>query len=346
MSGAPGQDLAVGPFEGAPGEWDAFVAAQGGTFCHLWGWHAIMRDEMGHRPMYRAARSRAGELVGVNPLVEVRSRLFGHYLLSMPFLNDGGPIGTPAARDALAADAQSLARSAGVDLLELRVREPVGGDLTRSDRKITVVRELPDTSEALWKALGSKLRSQVKRPQKEGMEFRVGASEAEPFYEVFTRNMRDLGTPVLPFRFFDALRRELPSQVVFSTVRHQGRPVAGGCGFVFGREYEMTWASSLREVNALAPNMLLYWGCMEAMVQRGVPVFNFGRCTPGGGTHRFKRQWGGTDVPLPWAQWSPTGVVATPSPDKPLFRIATAVWSRLPLALTNRLGPFLSVRIP
>jgi hypothetical protein len=77
-----------------------------------------------------------------------------------------------------------------------------------------------------------------------------------------------------------------------------------------------------------------------------VKRFDFGRCTPGGGTHRFKLQWGGKDVPLPWAQWSPRGMAATPSPDRPLFRLATAVWSRLPLGVANRLGPFLAVRLP
>jgi FemAB-related protein (PEP-CTERM system-associated) len=304
-----------------------------------------MTEAMGHRTRYRAAWDEQGELVGVNPLVEVRSRIFGRFLLSMPFLNSGGPIGTDDARRALAADATTLAREADVDLLELRVRERVD-ELAVSERKITVVRELPAAATALWEALGSKVRSQVKRPQKEGMEFRAGPAEMPGFYEVFTRNMRDLGTPVLPLRFFEAIQRHLAEHVVFTTVTHQGRPVAGGCGFVLDDEYEMTWASSLRELNRLAPNMLLYWGCMEEMVRRGVKRFDFGRCTPGGGTHRFKLQWGGKDVPLPWAQWSPRGVAATPSPDRPLFRLATAVWSRLPLGVANRLGPFLAVRLP
>jgi FemAB-related protein (PEP-CTERM system-associated) len=264
----------------------------------------------------------------------------------MPFLNAGGPLGSPSARSALAEDARALARAARVDLLELRVREPLDSGLTVSDRKITVVRELPPTAAALWDALGSKVRSQVKRPQKEGMEVRVGPDELSGFYGVFARNMRDLGTPVLPLGFFDAARRQLENEIVFTTVRHEGRVVAGGCGFVLGGAYEMTWASSLRELNRLAPNMLLYWGCMEEMVRRGVSTFDFGRCTPGGGTHRFKLQWGGRDVLLPWAQWSASGVAATPSPDRPIFRLATAVWSRLPLMVTNRLGPYLAARIP
>lgn len=338
--------LEAAAFAGASADWDRFVAERGGSFCHLWGWRAVMTEAMGHRCHYRAVLAEDGRLAGVNPLVEVRTGLFGSYLLSMPFLNAGGPLGDPEARRLLAEDARRLAQEARVGLLELRVREPLDAGLVVSDRKITVVRELPETSEALAKAIGSKVRSQVKRPQKEGMEVRVGADQLDAFYDVFARNMRDLGTPVLPLGFFHAIAEHLREQVVFTTVVHQGRAVAAGCGFVFGGEYEMTWASSLREVNRLAPNMLLYWGCMEEMVRRGIRRFDFGRCTPGGGTHRFKLQWGGQDVPLPWAQWSSAGVATTPNPQRPLFRLATAVWSRLPLAVANRLGPPLGRRLP
>ena len=61
--------------------------------------------------------------------------------------------------------------------------------------------------------------------------------------------------------------------------------------------------------------MLLYWAFMERAVREGLRIFNFGRCTPGAGTHRFKRQWGSRDEPLWWYQHGPGGAAATPSPD-------------------------------
>ena len=111
-------------------------------------------------------------------------------------------------------------------------------------------------------------------------------------------------------------------------------------------EIEVTWASSLRAYNKSSPNMLLYSQLMEEAIERGIRVFNFGRCTAGGPTHRFKQQWGGHDVPLPWPSWSRDGTIGTPSPDRPAFRLATAAWSRLPLAIANRLGPVLARHIP
>ena len=92
--------------------------------------------------------------------------------------------------------------------------------------------------------------------------------------------------------------------------------------------------------------MLLYWSLMEESIRRRLKTFNFGRCTPGGGTHRFKLQWGGRDEPLPWSVWSPGGAVATPSPESRKYRAAIAAWQRLPLPVANLVGPLLSRSIP
>lgn len=346
--------------------WDRFVAgAEGGSFCHLSGWREVLGEELGAEPLFRVAVDGDGGWQGVLPLFRVRSRIFGHYLVSVPYLNYGGPLGTAVACRELASWAVAEARRTNADLLELRCRPvPVAEaesaaaeepratesptiELRTNQRKITVILELPERAETLWqKGFPSKLRSQIRRPQKEGMRVEFGAEQVGAFYEVFSRNMRDLGTPVLPRRFFEGVAGVFAGEAVFGVVYHGDDPVAGGCGFLWGGEFEMTWASSLREYNSKAPNMLLYWSFMEMAIGAGARIFNFGRCTPGSGTHRFKRQWGGADLELPWLLWSARGVAATPSPERPVFRAATAVWRKLPLGVANLAGPVLARRIP
>src|SRR6267143_3671093 len=292
------------PLDGNTDSWDEFVArTEGSSFCHLAGWREILSDVLGAECLYRVVTDGAGEWQGILPLVRVKSWLFGHYLVSLPFLNDGGPLGSAAARRLLVEEAVGEARRSRVDLLELRTRDPAGLDLAVSSRKITVLRPLPATPEALLASFPSKLRSQIRRPLKDGLTVRFGLDQREAFYDVFARTMRDLGTPVLPRALFERLAVAFPELVVFGVVYRGDRPLAGGCGFVWREEFEMTWAGALRESRALAANMLLYWAFMEHMIARGVRVFNFGRCTPGGGTHQFKRQWGGVDLPLSWHQY-------------------------------------------
>ncbi len=328
-----------------PDALDAFVARQADwTAFHLSPWRRVIERAFGH-PCEVLEAKLDGETVGVLPLVTVKSRLFGHFLVSMPFGSYGGALGSADAVVALADHAAGLAESRSADLLEMRGRRLVEAGLDVSTRKITVLLDLPDDAEVLWNGLKAKLRSQVRRPRKEGYEVRFGASEIGPFWEVFARHMRDLGTPALSRRFFEILAEELGDAVTFACVYDGDLPIAGGCTIEWGDEVEITWASSLRSYSRTAPNMLLYWSFIERAIDSGKRVFNFGRCTPDGGTHRFKKQWGGRDEQLYWLQRQGKRA-KTPSPDDDGFGLAIRVWQKLPLAVTNVLGPRIVKNIP
>jgi len=336
-------------YEGTPAEWDAFVrGAAGWTHFHLWGWRDVIERTHRHECPYLAARGPNAVLEGVLPLVRVRSRLFGHFLVSMPFLNYGGPLGGAEAVRALAAEAVAIAERDRAKLLELRSLEPLPLDLPVSHRKITVVLDVPPGGpEALFEGFKAKLRSQIRRPEKEGVSVRFGREQIGPFYTVFSRHMRDLGTPTQPRRFFDVIADEFGGDAWFGCAYLGEVPIACGAGFRWGGEFEMTWASALVAYNRLSPNMALYWAFLERAAREGVTRFNFGRCTPGSGTHRFKQQWGARDVPLHWYQHATGGrEVHTPSPDDGAYSWGPRLWKRLPVALATALGPPIVRGIP
>lgn len=341
-------DLQVVPFQGTGSAWDRAVdLSSESTFCHLIGWRHIIANELGHQVFNWVAIDKEGGIRGLLPLARVRSRLFGDYLISMPFVSYGGPVGSVGAKVVLVEKARDEAGRLGVDLLELRARKALPGGLTTSTRKLTVLKNLPDSGEELWEfGIRAKLRSQIRRPMKEGLEARFGSDLLEPFYDVFSRTMRDLGTPVLPKRFFRAIAEHFPSQVVFSVVMRDETPMAAGCGFAWHDEFEITWAGALREFSKVAPNMLLYWSLMEEAIRRGARTFNFGRCSADSSTHRFKQQWGTQDHPLPWGQWSRRGVAKTPGPEDAKFRAGPAIWRHLPLGVTRAIGPLISRSLP
>ena len=339
----------VAPFEGPPAEWDAVVRSfPGWTHFHLWGWKPVIERVHRHECLYLAARGPNGALEGVLPLVRVKSPLFGHYLVSMPFLNYGGPLGSEEAVRALASEAVSVAERDGVKLLELRSREPLPLDLPVSHRKITVMLDLPAGGpEALFQSFRAKLRSQVRRPEKEGVSVRMGPDQVGPFFAVFSRHMRDLGTPTQPRQLFQAIADEFGDNAWFGCAYLGEVPIACGAGLKWGGEFEMTWASALVAYQRMAPNMALYWAFMERAAREGLALFNFGRCTPGSGTHRFKQQWGGRDVPLHWYRHAPGGrEVHTPSPDEGAYSWGPRLWRRLPLGVATALGPRIVRGIP
>lgn len=338
--------IKVERFEGNGAEWDAFARNQPGfTHFHLARWREVMQEVFGHECLYLAARDGA-ELQGILPLVRVKSRLFGHYLVSMPFLNYGGPLGSEAAIRALVSHASDIAKKDTVKLLELRSRVPLPVDLPVSHRKITVILDLKATSDLTFKAFDSKLRSQIRRPQKEGVIVKFGADQVEPFFRVFATHMRDLGTPAQPLRLFQSIARTFPDDAWFICAYLRDEPVACGCGFTFGNEFEMTWASSLRKHNRESPNMMVYWSAMERAIGLGLTQFNFGRCTPGSGTHKFKRQWGGRDEDLWWYGLSRDAAATTPSPNDGAFSWGPRLWRHLPEKVATALGPSIVRYIP
>jgi FemAB-related protein (PEP-CTERM system-associated) len=340
--------LVCGAYSGTPANWDGFVrGVPGWTHFHLHGWKGVMERALGQACWYLAATDHDGQLRGVLPLVEVRSALFGHFLVSMPFVKYGGPLGSDEAVRLLVSHAAGLADARRADLLELRNRGPLAVTLPVSHRKITVLLDLPaNDPESLWKSFDSKLRAQIRRPSKDGVAVRFGLDQIDPFYAVFSRHMRDLGTPTQGRPLFETLAATFPEDVWFACAYYRGRPVAAGCGFRWDREFEMTWASSLQGFSRLAPNMLLYWDTIRHCIASGVEVFNFGRCTPDSGTHRFKRQWGSRDSQLHWYQHRAGAVKATPSPTDGRYQWGTRLWKILPLAIATRLGPRIVRLIP
>lgn len=339
--------MQVAPFAGDAREWDEFVRrAPGWTHFHLHGWRAVIERVFGHECIYLAARDADGALAGVLPLVRVRSIVFGHYLVSMPFVNYGGALGNAAAVCALVDAAAAIARDSGVRLLELRSRVPLDVPLPVSHRKVASLLDLPASGAALFQSLPSKLRSQIRRPMKEGVEVRFGADQVEPFFRVFARHMRDLGTPTQPLSLFATIADCFPGDAWFACAYWRGRPVAAGAGFAWDREVEITWASALPEYKTFAPNMLLYWRILEWAADTGMATFNFGRSSPGSGPHRFKQQWGARDEPLWWYALARSARAATPSPTDGGYAWGPRLWRRLPAWVATALGPRIVRYIP
>lgn len=330
-----------------PEEWDAFVESHPrSTLYHSWRWSEFAGRAFGFEVVRRVERSPEGRLTGVLPLVLQSSPLFGRRLVSLPFFNYGGPLGeSPAVEEALIMQSVNAARERRAAVLELRDTMPRPAHRTRTD-KVTLELALPDSPSALGKALGSKLRSQIRRADRESPEVARGGVElVDEFYPVFAATMRDLGTPVYPKRFFAEMLRELAADCTVVVVRLRGRPAAGALLTHRRDRTEIPWAASLRELRATSVNMRLYWECLTHAIERGARVFDFGRSTVDAGTYRFKLQWGAVPRPLYWIY--PLEPADLPAGGRNrLAERAQAAWSRLPRPVANALGPLISPGLP
>jgi len=330
--------------------WDRYVLSHAmASGYQLMGWRRVVEKAFGHRTFYLMVRDEHGQVRGVLPLVFVSSRLFGRFLVSMPFVNYGGVLTDDFdAQRALLEAAASRAIHLGATHIELRHERLLYLDWASKQHKVSMRLDLPREPEALWNRFPSKLRSQIRRALKEHLTVRIeGIEILDDFYRVFARNMRDLGTPVYGRSFFEAILEEFPKDARVCAVYLGQQPVAAGFLYGFKNTLEIPWASSDRRYNRLSANMLLYSAALEYACREGFATFDFGRSTPGGGTYRFKEQWGAHPVPLYWYHWSCVGrPVPDVSPENSKYELAVKMWKKLPLPLTRLIGPSIVRKIP
>lgn len=330
-------------------ETEAYVAGHPlATAYHRRAWMRVIERAFGHRTQYFAAEV-AGRVVGVLPLVLFRSPLFGRFAVSVPFVNYGGILAdTPDAERALLDRAIAATAEAGGSHLELRHSRQLFTDLTPKRHKVAMELALETTADAQWAALDRKLRNQVRKAEKSQLEVCDGGQELlAAFYQVFARNMRDLGTPVYGIEFFREVLTAFPDHSRVVIVSHQGRPVAASFLHWHGSTVEVPWASALREFNPLCANVFLYWQMLRFAIARGFRTFDFGRSSPGAGTFLFKKQWGAVPRELVWEYWTAAGrAVPDLNPNNPRFGVAIRLWQRLPVKVATTLGPFIVRNIP
>jgi FemAB-related protein (PEP-CTERM system-associated) len=307
----------------------------------------------GHEAYFIEARADTGTLAGILPVVLQKSRVFGHFLTSMPCFNYGGALADePHVAQALMEHARVLAQKLRCRYVEFRDTRPQPGEWRVRTDKASLVLALPEDIGTLSKRLGSKLRSQIKRAERESPSVRCGGKELlDDFYSVFCRNMRDLGTPVYPRRFLAAILERFPDECLLVLVDRAGVPAAGGFLIMANGRAEIPWAACREDAKPAGFNMRLYWEVLSAAIGRGCREFDFGRSSIDSGTYRFKRQWGAEPVQLYWHRWEQQGAVEPDRPREPaaqgrVMRYATAVWKRLPLGMANTLGPLVSPSLP
>lgn len=331
------------------GLWDDYVRSHPeATIYHRYAWRAFFADYFGKQTVYLLADDDSGAVVGVLPLVRLKSLLFGDYCVSLPFVNYGGVIAdSAAAANALVEEACRTGEDLGVSHIEFRHQQPDVDLPVRSD-KVAMLLQLPESPEALGKNIGSKRRSQVRRPLRENPQMSIGGMELlDDFYTVFATNMRDLGTPVYAKSMFAYLLKHFPDSAEIVSIRVHDRCAAAAFLLRNGERMEIPWASTSREFNGISINMLLYWEVLSHAINTGIKSFDFGRSTVDSGTFRFKKQWGAEPQPLYWHYWLKSGVeMPQLNPDNPKFERAIQLWQRLPLWFANAVGPHIVRHLP
>ncbi len=343
------ENIAIKPLTSEHAAWNQYVANNpAASIYHQTKWQTLINQCFGHESHYLFAKDPDDHIIGVLPMIRLKSRIFGDFLISMPYFNYGGVIGdSPEIEQKLIESANDMGASLPVEHIEYRDDIARTGLAARTD-KVNMILTLPSNESELWKNIGSKLRAQIKRPQRENPRVCIGKEELiDDFYTVFAHNMRDLGTPVYGKYFFTSILQSFPDQSHIIIIYLKDQPISAG--FLLGDKgtLEIPWASTVRKVNHLSMNMLLYWEILKFAINNNYQYFDFGRSSKDAGTYRFKQQWGAKPKPSYWHYWlADGGELPNLNPKNPKYALVISIWKKLPIFITKWLGPHIVKNLP
>jgi len=339
--------------------WDEFVDAHpAGTFFHLSAWRAIIAANFGFEPIYLLVQE-AGQVRGVLPLFLVKSLLFGRSLVALPVGVYGGIVAAdePAGR-MLLDEATRIAREHRVRYLELRgnpygdfdVSANANGTASawsRKDLYVTFMGEIDATDEANLARIPRKQRRMVRQGEKHGLKAVFDNGRLAEFYEVYAESVRNLGTPVYGYGYFQSLLAEFGDQCKVLVIEHDGKVIAAVMSFFYRDQVLPYYGGASKQWLQLAPNDFMYWELMRYAAAQGYKIFDFGRSKEGTGSFNFKRHWGFEPKPLAYWCYAPDGQgIPDTSPLNPKLQWAIRIWRGLPLTVTKSLGPHIVKHIP
>jgi len=334
-------------------EWDKYVEQYDGSkIYHLYAWKELIRKTFGHDTKYFAALDTERQIRGVLPLVYLGhplfGKVFGKYGISMPYFNYGGPIGdNDEIEELLIKHAVEYFQSTDAEFLEFRDLKERPGYPVKTE-KITMVLPLLDDPDAMFSTFKAKLRSQIRRPIREGVSVQFGGVELlDDFYDVFCVNMRDLGTPPYSKKLFRNILTAFPENTYIAIAKKENEAV--GCAFLIGHKdtLEIPWASTLRKYNSIGVNMLMYSEIIRSAIEKKYKFFDFGRCSRGAGTHKFKKQWGSEERQLFWHySLLKTDELPEVNTNNAKYRLFIETWKKLPLSVTRLIGGAIVKNLP
>lgn len=320
--------------------WDNFVTATPeATFCHRSGWKTVIERAFGHQCYYLYAE-RNGAIEGVLPLAHVRSRLFSNALISTPFCVYGGIVArTDEARAALDGRACELAQRLGVEYLELRQRERGTSQRPTKDLYYTFRRQISADPDENLQAIPRKQRAVVRKGIKSDMQSTIDTN-VNRFYDLYSESVRNLGTPVFAKKYPALLQKVFGDDCEILTITHADQVVASVMSFYFRDEVLPYYGGGGQLARQLKGNDFMYWELMRRAGERGVCWFDFGRSKADTGPFSFKKHWGFEPEPLPY-QYELVRSTEMPnlSPTNPRYQRAISMWQKLPLRMSQLLGP-------
>jgi len=327
--------------------WDLYVKSnQQGSFFHLSGWQQVISKSFNHDCYFLYAEE-DGNITGVLPLVEVKSKLFGHALISTPFCVYGGAIANSSeVVRQLEQKACQLAEELSVDYLELRYQEKQESSLLLKQAHSAFGCELPEENEQILAAIKKKQRAVIRHSLKNELSFSLESGKANlaDFYQLLSTSYRNLGTPIFSKSYFVNLVEAFGEDTDIAVIKNKdGQLSSAVMNFYFNEQVLPYYGGGNDSARSLKSADFMYYQVMCNASERGYRWYDFGRSKNDSGPYKYKKNWGMEPKSL-YYYYHLVNAKELPnlSPNNPKYKLFIQMWQKLPLKVSQIVGPFLS----
>jgi Acetyltransferase (GNAT) domain len=272
------------------------------TVFHSAQWARVLAEAYGYRPHY--ALFREGEkVVGMLPIMEVRSVWTGRRGVCLPFSDECAPLITDGfTLQSLLQPIRDFGAAHRWDYLELRGGVPDGSGI-ETGQFVSHHIELESTEESQLRKLRDSTRRNIQRADREGVEIQhLDSLDAmDIFYSLHCRTRRRHGLPPQPRRFFHLIHKYLigPGSGFISLARFKSKWIAGSVFLRFGPHAVYKFGASDPSFQHVRANNLVMWQSIRRLQKDCVSRLSLGRSESNDdGLLQFKRGWGGEEVRL------------------------------------------------
>jgi FemAB-related protein (PEP-CTERM system-associated) len=331
------------------GKWNEYLnLSSQSCFYQLLEWQLINGEYFKHNVINIVAEI-DGKIVGVLPIVSLKSLIFGNILCSMPFVNYGSACADNDEIEVqLVKHACTLTKDLGAKYLELRSQKSTLINLPESKNKISLTLELDKDYDNLWNKYKSKHRTNIRKVYKSGVTVKKGGEELlTDFYYILSKSWKDLGTPVYSQEYFRKIFYYFNKNINIFVAYIDDVPVAAALNGYYKGTVEGMWLGLDNRFRKYQPSYVLYWEMIKDACIRGYSIYHLGRSSVDSGGESFKKKWNAESKQLYWQYYlNKIDEMPNLNPQNPKYKLVINVWRKLPLKITQVVGPLISKYIP
>ena len=299
--------------------WDNFVTNHDlGSIYHLSAWKKIIEKTYNIKSEYFLINDNEN-IIGIAPFFKLKNPLKKTWI-SLPYVSYAGILST-----------SKISLKDFIKTIETPPKKIISRKLLQKNKDsklVTMKISLNDTKDEFWQKLGKSQRKYVRKCEKEGFIFKTENDNIiDKFYDIYKKNLKRLGTPHHPKKFFIHLQEELKEKVIFFSVRDQKNNIV----------------DQLARERASRIGTLLAWGCIKYAFENKFVELDYGRSTVGTGPFQYKTQWLAEPHSLEYISLENSNLTHI---DIPKGGALSKIWSNSPSFFTNYTGPFIRKFIP